>query len=124
MGKILLIEDEHAILDGLEDLMNFFDHEVFVADHGRKGLNLAREHLPDLILIDIVMPAVSGYDVINQLKSDADLAQIPIVILSARTSPKDIEHGYQLGADEYITKPFDPSELLATVGRYMGSDML
>lgn len=113
MAKILIVEDEPNMVAGLRDNFEFEGYEVITASDGIAGLNLALHESPDLIILDVMMPRMSGLDVCKQLK--AKKSGIPIIMLTARGQEIDKVVGLELGADDYVTKPFSIRELLARV---------
>ena len=112
MSTILIIDDEQALLDLLAKKLRTNGHEVFTANNGRQGVTLAREHQPDLILLDIMMPKMDGFEVCQAIR---DEVICPILFLSARQAETDKIRGLSLGGDDYITKPFGMMEFLARV---------
>ncbi|MFA5795005.1 MAG: response regulator transcription factor [Candidatus Brocadiia bacterium] len=115
MKTVLVIDDE-------KDLVKLVDHHlgkegylVIGARDGAEGLEVARKHKPDLILLDIMMPRMDGWDVCKKLKSMPGTSQVPVIMLTARAQETDKVLGLELGADDYITKPFSPRELVARV---------
>jgi diguanylate cyclase len=115
MAKILVIEDEELVRANLVDLLELEDFEVFAAENGRVGVNLAQQHLPDLVLCDVAMPELDGYAVLEQLRQTPATAGIPLIFLTARATPADFRQGMRLGADDYLTKPFTQIELLDAI---------
>jgi two-component system phosphate regulon response regulator PhoB len=115
MATILVIEDETDIRQVLDYNLKLAGHEVLDATHGQEGLNLAREHKPDLVLLDLMLPDVTGTEVCRALKDDAGTRGIPVVILTARGEEIDRVVGFELGADDYVTKPFSVRELLLRI---------
>ncbi len=118
MPKILVIDDNKDYLDILEDVLNTYkpDYEVFTAQSGKEGIKLAAMEKPDVILLDIKMPEMDGYEVCMQLKQDEELKQIPVVFLTGiKTDLQDRIKGLALGGDAYLTKPVDTGELIAQV---------
>ncbi len=113
MGKILIIEDERSILMPLEDNLRIEGYEVSSAQDGRQGLLLAQEKKHDLIILDIMLPGMDGFEVCRRLRQ-AGIA-VPILMLTAKSQEIDKVLGLELGADDYVTKPFSPRELLARV---------
>jgi CRP/FNR family cyclic AMP-dependent transcriptional regulator len=113
--KILVIEDEPEIRYATRDILELAGYQVLSAENGRIGLELAIKHLPDLVICDIVMPDMDGYDVLSQLHLQPKLQEIPFIFLTAKIEPRDIGAGMLLGADDYITKPFSSQELVAAV---------
>ncbi|HTM19220.1 MAG TPA: response regulator transcription factor [Kofleriaceae bacterium] len=115
--KILVIEDEPSIRLGLEDTLRAKGYTVLAAGKGEQGLALAAESRPDLIVLDIMLPDIDGFEVCRRLKASRDgLADIPVIMLTARGAELDRVRGLELGADDYVTKPFSLMELLARVG--------
>ncbi|HBL14593.1 MAG TPA: hybrid sensor histidine kinase/response regulator [Cyanobacteria bacterium UBA11162] len=115
MKKILVIEDEESVRENLMDLLNAEDFEVLGAGDGCTGLNLAQQHLPDLIVCDVMMPKLDGFGVLNSLRKNPATAIIPFMFLTARTDKTDLRQGMELGADDYLTKPFTRAELLGAI---------
>ena len=113
MAKILIVEDEPNMVAGLRDNFEFEGYEVITASDGLSGLNRALHESPDLIVLDVMMPRMSGLDVCKQLK--AKRSTVPIIMLTARGQEVDKVVGLELGADDYVTKPFSIRELLARV---------
>ncbi len=115
MNLIIVIEDDPAIRDTILTLLKLNGYQAEGADNGRTGLKLVRERMPDLVLCDIMMPELDGYGVYHALRANPATAVIPFIFLSARASTTDVRHGMGIGADDYITKPFDHHELLNSV---------
>ena len=113
MARILVIEDDPAILRGLADNLACESHDVLAAADGESGYSLARTGKPDLIVLDLMLPRMSGYEVCRKLRADGVMT--PIVMLTARGDEADRVVGLDLGADDYITKPFSVRELLARI---------
>lgn len=113
MATILIIEDETEMAQGLRDTFEFDEHEIFIADNGRKGLEMALERKFNLIILDVMLPEMSGFEVCKELRKTGD--KTPIIMLTARQQEIDKVRGLELGADDYITKPFSVRELLARV---------
>ena len=113
MPRILIIDDEPEMVRGLSDNLRFEGYQILSATNGRDGLALALSDVPDLILLDVMMPEMSGWDVCRELRrKDLD---IPVIMLTARGEEVDRVLGLELGADDYVTKPFSLRELLARV---------
>ncbi len=112
---VLTIEDQPDIRRLIRMTLEFKGHHVIEAGDGVEGLRLAREKKPDLILLDVMMPGMDGLTVGRTLAADSQLAQIPVVMLSALGGGDDIDAGLQTGAQAYLVKPFSPWELLAKV---------
>lgn len=120
MGRrILAVDDDPVIQRLLRVNLEMEDYEVAVASDGVEALEQVRAFRPDLVLLDVMMPVKDGWQVCVEMKRDPELAAIPVVFLSARAQEADVERGTELGADAYVTKPFDPLELLALVGRLL-----
>lgn len=115
MTKILLIEDEADLREELTDVLQFEGYEIMTAPDGKVGIELAQRHYPDLIICDIMMPEVNGYDVLEALQSSTTTESIPFVFLTAKATPEHVREGMNLGADDYLTKPFDYRDLLLAV---------
>ena len=115
MKKILIIEDDAVLRENTAEFIKGENFEVFVAEDGLIGVQQTLKHLPDLILCDISMPNMNGYDFYKTIKQIKSTSTIPLVFFSARTENEDIRAGMQLGADDYIIKPFDFYELLKVV---------
>jgi DNA-binding response OmpR family regulator len=112
---VLLVEDDPVILKLLEVNFELEGYGVLVAHDGAEGIELARSAGPDLIISDIMMPNVSGIELVQALKGDDATAGIPIILLSAKAQTSDIRAGMEAGADDYVTKPFEPLELVEHV---------
>jgi len=113
MSRILIVDDEPEIVRGLEDNLRFEGYQTSTAADGREALAVAAREAPDLILLDIMMPGLSGWDVCRELRGQG--IDVPIIMLTARGEEGDRVRGLELGADDYITKPFSLRELLARV---------
>lgn len=115
MKKILVIEDEASVGINIQEILQTGGFEVFIAEDGETGVQLAKQHIPDLIICDILMPGLDGYGVLTELREVPDTAMIPFIFLTAKTTRQDLRQGMNLGADDYITKPFRRTELLEAV---------
>jgi two-component system, sensor histidine kinase and response regulator len=115
MKKILVIEDEPLVRENLEDILEIENFQVVSAANGKIGLELAKKEIPDLIICDIMMPELDGYEVLNYLRSDETIAKIPFIFLTAKAERLDLRQGMELGADDYLVKPFTPQELLKAI---------
>jgi signal transduction histidine kinase len=113
--KILVIEDEESVRENILEILGFEGFEVRGAANGREGVAVAEEFLPDLIVCDIAMPEMDGYSVLLTIRQMASLASVPFIFLTARTDRSFMRHGMELGADDYLTKPFSSAELLAAI---------
>ncbi len=115
MHKILIVDDEPNILISLEFLLTKGGFNVFVARDGAEAIDIINEEHPQIVVLDIMMPNVDGYEVCQYIKNDDDLKETKVVFLSAKTKDEDIEKGYALGADLYLKKPFSTRALLKKV---------
>jgi DNA-binding response OmpR family regulator len=113
MSRILVVEDEPAILRGLADNLRFESYEVLTASDGQSGYAALKEHKPDLMILDLMLPKMSGYDVCRKARAEGIVT--PILMLTARGDEADRVRGLDLGADDYVSKPFSLPELLARV---------
>ncbi|GAB1542364.1 hypothetical protein NUACC21_50380 [Scytonema sp. NUACC21] len=115
MTRILVIEDEESVRENILDLLEAEDFDTISAADGQIGLNLAISEIPDLILCDLMMPEVDGYGVLTALREEPMTAAIPFIFLTARSARADFRQGMNLGADDYLTKPFTRAELLSAI---------
>ncbi|MCU7497531.1 MAG: response regulator transcription factor [Ignavibacteria bacterium] len=115
MKKILVIEDEHSVRTSIRDLLEEKSYKVFSAADGREGVALAKEILPDLVICDVMMPFMDGYEVIRELYNNKATAAIPFIFLSAKAEMPDMRLGMELGADDYLVKPFRAVQLLNAI---------
>jgi CheY-like chemotaxis protein len=113
MSRILIVEDDPAILCGLKDNLEFESHQVLTAVDGEAGYRAVCEHAPDLVILDLMLPKLSGYDLCRRVRGEGFNA--PILMLSARSQEADRVVGLDLGANDYVSKPFSLRELLARV---------
>lgn len=124
MKTILLIEDDHDMRENTAEILELANYRVLKAENGKRGIELARKSLPDLVLCDIMMPELDGYGVLHLLGRDPATAELPFVFLSAKAERGDVRKGMELGADDYLTKPFEESELLNAIeGRLKRSEL-
>ncbi|HTB05838.1 MAG TPA: response regulator [Bacteroidia bacterium] len=115
MKKILLIEDNKEMRENTSEILGLAHFAVITAENGEKGVALAKKEKPDLIICDIMMPELDGYGVLNVLSEEPEIASIPFIFLSAKAERADIRKGMNMGADDYLIKPFDEVELLNAV---------
>ncbi|MEZ4875323.1 MAG: response regulator [Flavobacteriaceae bacterium] len=115
MNTILLIEDDIALRENTAELLELYHYKVITAPNGRLGIQKAKELHPNLIICDIMMPEVDGYGVLEALSQDEATQQIPFIFLSAKTEHKEIRRGMDLGADDYLTKPYEEDELMSAI---------
>ncbi len=124
MKTILLIEDNQDMRENTAEILELAHYRVLKAENGRRGVELARKEHPDLVLCDIMMPELDGYGVLHLLGRDPATAEVPFVFLSAKAERTEVRKGMELGADDYLTKPFEESELLNAIeGRMKRSDL-
>ncbi len=115
MKKILLIEDNPDVRENTSEILSLANYEVVTAENGKIGVELAQKEKPDLIICDIMMPELDGYGVLHILSKKPETAIIPFIFLTAKTEKLDLRKGMNLGADDYLTKPFDDTELLNAI---------
>lgn len=115
MNKILLIEDDKVMRENTAEILELASFTVTTAENGKKGVQLAKELRPDLIICDIMMPELDGYGVLHVLSKDPATASIPFIFLTAKAEKSEMRKGMELGADDYLTKPFEDTELLNAV---------
>ncbi|MGZ9234000.1 MAG: response regulator transcription factor [Anaerolineales bacterium] len=120
MAKILIAEDERDIRDLLAFTLRFAGHEVFAATNGEEAVELATQVNPDLVLMDVRMPRMTGYEACRMLKANPALKDIPVVFLSAKGQESEIQQGLEAGAEEYLLKPFAPDQLTNRVKAILG----
>ncbi|HEY9871808.1 MAG TPA: response regulator [Candidatus Obscuribacterales bacterium] len=115
MSKILVIEDEEPVRANIVKLLTLEDFEAIGAENGAVGVQVAKEQMPDLIICDVMMPELDGYGVLNALQQDDVTATIPFIFLTAKAAKEDLRHGMELGASDYLNKPFTRNELLKVI---------
>ncbi len=115
MKKILVIEDDENVRLNIVKIVELEGFEALAAEHGQKGLQLAKEHVPDLILCDVLMPEMKGYEVLVEIRNDPLTTTIPFIFLTAKATKRDFRTGMGLGADDYLTKPFKIDDLLTAI---------
>jgi signal transduction histidine kinase len=115
MKKILVIEDEHALRQDIIEMLQYEGYQMIGAENGAVGVQKARDYLPDLIICDIMMPELNGYEVLTELRKASFTATIPFIFLTAKTDKLDRRQGMEQGADDYLTKPFTVPELLKAI---------
>src|SRR5688572_10650957 len=125
MKKILLIEDNDDIRENTAEILELANYKVVTAANGKLGIETALAEQPDLIVCDIMMPVLDGYGVLHTLHKNESVKNIPFIFLTAKTERNDFRRGMELGADDYITKPFSGTELLNAIeGRLKKADLL
>ena len=115
MKKILLIEDNDDIRENTAEILELANYKVIVAANGKAGVEKALQEIPDLIICDIMMPVLDGYGVLHAVHKNEAIKNIPFIFLTAKSERNDFRKGMELGADDYITKPFEGTELLNAV---------
>jgi len=118
-STVLVVDDDPVILKLLEVNFEMEGFNVLVAHDGEEGIEVARDNQPDLVVSDIMMPKKSGLELVVALKSDASTTDIPIILLSAKAQNADVRTGLEAGADDYVTKPFEPLDLVDRVNRLL-----
>lgn len=113
--KILVIEDEIQVCSNIEQILSLSDFNTISANNGLEGLRLAKAEKPDLICCDIMMPELDGYRVLESLRQDSETRSIPVIFLTAKVERSDLRQAMELGADDYLTKPFSPEELIKAI---------
>jgi DNA-binding response OmpR family regulator len=123
VARVLVVEDDHVIRELLVVNLKMEGHEAVTAVDGSEALRAVADRAPDVVLLDMMLPGVDGWEVAARLKGYEATRTIPIIALSARAMQADIERGMELGVDHYVTKPFDPIELMHLVGTLLpGTD--
>ena len=115
MKKILIVDDEPNIVMALEYALKKNNFEVFIARDGEEAIHITKEKEPDLVVLDIMMPKVDGFEVLNFIKNDSDLKQTKVIFLSAKNKERDIQKGLDEGANAYLTKPFSMKKLIQEI---------
>src|SRR3954453_12952163 len=123
-SRILVVEDEPANIQTLSTLLKERGYNVNIATNGRQGLEVLERIRPDLILLDIMMPEMDGFETCRRIKASTAWREIPIIFLTAKTETTDIVRGFELGAVDYVAKPFSAHELLARVKTHLTLDHL
>ena len=114
---ILVVDDDPIIRAFTRNMLEEREYRVTIASDGEKGLELARSDRPDLVLTDLVMPYADGFDVLRCMKADPELEMIPVIVLSMKDKERDIVRGLEMGAEDYVVKPFHALELLARISK-------
>ena len=118
--RILICDDDPVILRLLQVNLELEGYDVLLAHHGEEAIELTTAEHPDLVILDIMMPKLDGYQTCERLKQVEATKNIPVIFLSAKAQASDIERGKEYGVAEYLTKPFDPNELIDVVDRVVG----
>lgn len=120
--KILVVEDEVDILKLVIFRLEKFDYEVFAAADGQEALDLIAKNPPDLILLDLILPVLDGYEVCKYLKSDSALKKIPVILLTASATSNMLDKLKETKADDYLVKPFEPQDLLSKIKKFLDKE--
>lgn len=120
MKKILIVDDEQDIVESLKFVLESADYSCYCAYNGEDGLKLAKDIMPDLMILDVMMPKINGYKISRLLKYDNKYKDIPILMITARAQDEDKLIGEETGVNEYITKPFDLDDVVDRVKKYLG----
>ena len=115
MARILVADDDVDIRELIEFKLSTLGHEIVAVSDGAAAVDVCRDAKPDLAVLDVMMPGMSGLDAVRVIRSDEAMADIPVILLTARVKEADVETGFDSGADDYITKPFSPRELASRV---------
>lgn len=121
MARILIADDDPLLRALLQHKLTAEDHQVFAAEHGGEVLDMVRDHAPDLIVLDAMMPVMDGFEVLRRLKADAGTRGTPVIMLTALKREQDVVGGLQLGAADYLAKPFIPDELVQRIRRLLAT---
>lgn len=119
MPSIMLVEDDRTICENTAEILEMEGYTVFTASNGKEGFQKIKTMLPDLIICDILMPEMGGLELLAKLGLHSELKKIPLIFYSAKSEKKDIQQGLDLGAYDYIVKPSDLNDLLASIRKYL-----
>jgi DNA-binding response OmpR family regulator len=119
VATVLVADDEPHVLRLAKFRLEREGYNVLTAEDGETALQMARSELPDLCVLDVMMPKRSGFDVLRELRADAGCRDMKVIMLTARAQDRDVDAGFSLGADDYITKPFSPQELRVRIGAHL-----
>jgi DNA-binding response OmpR family regulator len=120
MSLIFIVDDDPDVRDLVEYKLVQNGHDVLSATNGQDALRLVPEIMPELVLLDVMMPGISGFDVLERLRADAGTRSLPIIMLTAKAQEADTDRGFTLGANDYVLKPFSPRELMSRVSAQLG----
>ena len=121
MARILIADDDSLLRALLQHKLGAVDHQVLVAEHGGEVIAMVRDHGPDLIVLDAMMPGMDGFEVLRRLKAERDLRDVPVIMLTALKRQEDVVGALQLGAADYLAKPFIPDELVERIRRILAA---
>lgn len=119
-GKVLVVDDEIYILHILDFSLNAEGYEVITAEDGEQAIEKAQKEQPDLVVLDVMMPKIDGYEACRKMKQDPKMKDVPVILLTAKGRDIDRKLGLEVGADDYITKPFSPNKLIEKIGSFLG----
>lgn len=119
--KILIVEDDELICELEAILLKLRGYEIITASNGQAALDALTKEKPNLVLLDIMLPGADGFEICRHIKNNHSTKDIPVIFLTAKKTEKDVEKGFQVGANEYLTKPFRSAVLVETIGNYLGS---
>jgi twitching motility two-component system response regulator PilH len=119
MSRILVVEDSPTVLYMVSRMLAEGGYQVMTAKDGEEAMSLAIKELPNLVLLDVILPKLNGYQVCRRMKSTPATAQIPVIMITSKTKDTDRRWGFEQGADDYVTKPFDARKLLDVVNRFV-----
>ncbi|HED23900.1 MAG TPA: response regulator [Firmicutes bacterium] len=120
--KILLVEDEKNVILGVRTCLDAVGYQVDIVEDGEEALHYIKRETPDLILLDLLLPKVDGFEVLKTVKEDEKKKVIPVIVLTAKAEEEDRQRAMELGADNYMTKPFKPQELWDLLKKYLAAD--
>ncbi len=120
MKNILVVEDVEDHLEIVKLILEQHNYSIITAANGKEGLLSAQKNKPMLILLDVMLPEMNGYEVCKAIRADESIKATPVIMLSVRSNPEDVEAGYASGANEYMTKPFNLEELIKKVKKHLG----
>lgn len=122
MNKILVADDSPFVLEIVETVLKSEGFDVITASDGTEAWNKIQQEKPDVVIVDIIMPGMNGYQICEKIKQSEELKHLPVLVLTTKAQDKDIELAQSSGADLYMTKPFDPDELAAKVRKFFGKN--
>ena len=123
MKTILIVEDEEDHLEIVKLILEQHNYNLISARDGKEGVDSTLKFLPDLLILDVMLPEMNGYEVCKAIRNNPKTKAIPVIMLSIRSNPEDIEAAYKVGANKYMTKPFNLEELVKEVKRYLGEEI-
>jgi two-component system, OmpR family, alkaline phosphatase synthesis response regulator PhoP len=121
--KVLLVDDDEQILKSLKIYLELENYQVTTAENGREALDKVREDMPEIMVLDIMMPILDGYQVLEKLKEDPETSRLPVIMLTAKGQDIDVLKGYKMGASSYMTKPFNLNELVENIEMVLKNDL-